>query len=420
MGGLARLTASPSVVAIVGGGFGGLACAQALAGSPHRVVLIDRRNYHLFQPLLYQVATAALSPAHIASPLRHILARYDNVEVRLGSATGIDLAERRVLMEDQPPVAWDRLVLATGASYSWFGHDDWAAVAPGLKTLADARTVRAKLLRAFERAEIEVDPDRRRQLMTCVIVGGGPTGVELAGAVAELTRWTLKNDFRRIDPRATRILLIEAGPRVLSGFPDNLSAYAVRALEGLGVTVRTGEAVTAVDAESVCVGTERIPAGTVLWAAGMAASPAARWLDIAADKAGRIPVAPDLSVPGLAGVYALGDTVSSAGADGKPLPGLAQVAQQQGRHLGRALVRHLSDGTPVPPFSFHNRGNTAVIGRHAAVFDFGWWRFTGRAAWLLWGIIHIVLLVGFENRLIVTTQWIWNYFTRERGARLIE
>jgi NADH dehydrogenase len=409
-----------STVAIVGGGFGGLACAQALAGSKCRVVLIDKRNYHLFQPLLYQVATAALSPAHIASPLRHILARYDNVEVRLGTVTGIDLEERRVLIEDEPPVAWDRLVIATGASYSWFGHDEWAEIAPGLKTLADARTVRAKLLRAFELAEIEPDPERRRRLMTCVIVGGGPTGVEMAGAVAELARWTLKNDFRRIDPRATRILLVEAGPRILAGFPDKLSAYAVRALESLGVTVRTGQAVTAIDEQGVSLGDERIPAATVLWAAGMAASPAARWLGVPADKAGRISVAADLSVPGRPGVYALGDTVVCRGLDGAPLPGLAQVAQQQGRHLGRALARNLSDGTPVPPFRFHNRGNTAVIGRHAAVFDFGWWRITGHLAWLMWGIIHIVLLVGFENRVIVTTQWIWNYFTRERGARLIE
>jgi NADH:quinone reductase (non-electrogenic) len=409
-----------ATVAIVGGGFGGLACAQALAGSKHRVVLIDKRNYHLFQPLLYQVATAALSPAHIASPLRHVLARYDNVEVRLGNVTGIDVPGRKVLIEDEPAVDWDRLVLATGATYSWFGHDDWAEIAPGLKTLTDARTVRAKLLRAFELAEIEPDPDRQRQLTTCVIVGGGPTGVELAGAVAELARWTLKNDFRRIDPRRTRILLIEAGPRVLAGFPDKLSVYAVRALEALGVTVRTGQAVTAIDNDGVSLGNERIPAATVLWAAGMAASPAARWLGVPADKAGRLTVNPDLSVPDRSDVYALGDTVVCKGADGSPLPGLAQVAQQQGTFLGRALRRNLTDGTPMPPFRFHNRGNTAVIGRHAAVFDFGWWRFTGRLAWFLWGIIHIVLLIGFENRVIVGTQWIWNYFTRQRGARLIE
>lgn len=409
-----------ATVAIVGGGFGGLACAQALAGSKHRVVLIDKRNYHLFQPLLYQVATAALSPAHIASPLRHILARYDNVEVRLGNVTGIDVPGRKVLIEDEPAVEWDRLVLATGATYSWFGHDDWAEIAPGLKTLTDARTVRAKLLRAFELAEIEPDPDRQRQLTTCVIVGGGPTGVELAGAVAELARWTLKNDFRRIDPRKTRIMLIEAGPRVLAGFPDKLSVYAVGALEALGVTVRTGQAVTAIDNDGVSLGDERIPAATVLWAAGMAASPAAHWLGVPADKAGRLTVNSDLSVPDRPDLYALGDTVVCKGADGSPLPGLAQVAQQQGTFLGRALRRNLTDGTPVPPFRFHNRGNTAVIGRHAAVFDFGWWRFTGRLAWFLWGIIHIVLLIGFENRVIVGTQWIWNYFTRQRGARLID
>jgi NADH dehydrogenase len=256
--------------------------------------------------------------------------------------------------------------------------------------------------------------------MTCVIVGGGPTGVELAGAVAELARWTLKNDFRRIDPRHTRILLVEAGPRILAGFPEELSTYAARALEGLGVAIRTGRPVTAIDADGVSLGDERVPAATVLWAAGMAASPASRWLGVPADKAGRLTVSADLSVPGLPGVFAVGDTVVCAGPDGKALPGLAQVAQQQGRHLGRALRRNLADGTPLPPFHFHNRGNTAVIGRHAAVFDFGWWRFTGRLAWLMWGIIHIVLLIGFENRMIVSTQWLWNYFTRERGARLIE
>ncbi len=409
-----------SVVVIVGGGFGGLACAKALGRTAHRVVLIDRRNYHLFQPLLYQVATAALSPADVAAPLRHVLARCNNVEVRWGEVTGIDLPQRHVVVEDQPPVPWDRLVLATGATYSWFGHPEWAALAPGLKTLSDARAIRARLLGAFERAELESDPEQQRRLRTCAIVGGGPTGVERAGAVAELARWTLRHDFRRIDPRNARILLLEAGPRILAGFPEDLSRYAERALRGLGVEVRTNQPVRAIDGDGVAVDGERVPASVVLWAAGMAASPAGRWLGAETDKAGRIRVASNLAVSGVSDIYALGDTALALKDDGTPLPALAQVAQQQGKHLGRALARNLSDGTPVPPFRFHDRGNTAVIGRHAAVFDFGWTRFTGHAAWFLWGLIHIALLVGFENRLVVSTLWIWNYFTGERGARLIE
>ena len=407
-----------ATVVILGGGFGGLACAQGLAGSPHSVVLVDRRNYHLFQPLLYQVATAALSPGDIAAPLRHVLSRYANIEVRLGEATGVDLAARQLLIKDQPPLAWDRLVLATGAAYSWFGHDDWAAAAPGMKTLADARAVRAKLLGAFERAEIEPDPERRRSLMTCVIVGGGPTGVEMAGAVIELLRWTLRHDFRRIDPASANVLLVEAGPRLLPAFPESLSAYARRKLEGMGVKVLTGRAVTAVDAGGVNLGDERIQAATVLWAAGVAASPAGRWLGVETDRAGRVPVAPDLSVRGLEGVYVLGDLALTMDEHGRPLPGLAQVAQQEGHYLGRVLAQDLA--AKPPPFRFHDRGNTAVIGRHAAVFDFGRFHLTGRLAWLLWGLVHVYLLVGFQNRLSVTVQWVWSYLTRERGARLID
>jgi NADH dehydrogenase len=409
-----------STIAILGGGFGGLACAQALAVTRHRVVLIDRRNYHLFQPLLYQVATAALSPADIAAPLRHVLARWRNIEVRMGEAIGLDLPGRRLLLKDQPPIPFDRLVLATGAAYSWFGHDEWATLAPGLKTLADARAIRARLLNAFERAEAEADPERQRRLMTCVIVGGGPTGVEMAGAVAELARWTLRHDFRRIDPRHARVVLVEAGERLLPSFPPGLSAYAGKALAGLGVEVRTGGGVTAVDEHGVGLGEERIEASTVLWAAGVAASPAARWLGLELDRAGRIPVTADLSVPGLDGIYAIGDIALARDENGRPLPGLAQVASQQGAWLGRALGRDLPDGAPLGAFRYRSRGDTAVIGRHAAVFDFGWARFTGRTAWLLWGLVHIYLLVGFGNRLLVSVQWVWSYLTRERGARLIE
>jgi NADH dehydrogenase len=410
---------SPTI-AILGGGFGGLACARALAGAPCRVVLVDRRNYHLFQPLLYQVATAALSPADIAAPLRHVLARHANIEVRMAEAIGLDLERRELLLQDQPPVAWDILVLASGAHYSWFGHDDWAQLAPGLKTLADARSIRARLLGAFERAEAEPDPGRQQRLTTAVIVGGGPTGVELAGAVAELARWTLKDDFRRIDPAHARVVLLEAGPRLLQAFPESLSRYAEHSLKGLGVEVRTRCGVTGVDADGVDLADGRIEAATVLWAAGVAASSAGTWLGVPLDRAGRIEVGPDLAVPGLDGVYALGDIALARRADGKPLPGLAQVAQQQGQHLGRALAARLRRGTPPPPFRFSNRGDTAVIGRHAAVFDVGRARFTGRFAWLLWGLIHIYLLVGFGNRVLVAVQWVWNYLTRERGARLIE
>ena len=405
-----------AVTAILGGGFGGLACARALARGPGPVVLVDRRNFHLFQPLLYQVATAALSPGDVASPLRHVLARHDNVEVRLGNVTGVDLRRRLLLIEDQASVEWNRLVIATGGAYSWFGHDDWEAVAPGLKTLADARAIRARLLGTFEQAEAEADPAIQRQLMTIVLVGGGPTGVELAGAVAELARWTLRNDFRRIDPRTARVVLVEAGPRLLASFAPELSAYAAGALEQLGVEVRLGQAVTGVDASGVQLGPERIMAGVVLWAAGVAASPAGRWLGVETDRQGRIRVGRDLSVPGLPGVYAIGDTALTPGEDGKPLPALAQVAQQQGEHLGRALAK----GGTVSPFRFRNRGDTAVIGRHAAVIDFGQVRFTGRIAWLLWGLIHVFLLVGFGNRILVTTQWIWSYLTGERAARLID
>ena len=409
-----------TTIAIVGGGFGGLACAHALAGAPCRVVLIDRRNYHLFQPLLYQVATAALSPADIAAPLRHILARHRNIEVRMGEVTGIDLEARQLAVRDQPPLEFDRLVLASGARYSWFGHDDWAANAPGLKSLADARAIRARLLTAFELAEAEPDPDRQRRLLTIAIVGGGPTGVEMAGAVAELARWTLRHDFRLIDPRGARVVLIEAGPRLLAGFPERLSRYAERSLQTLGIEVRTRAAVTGVDAGGVSLASERIEASTVLWAAGVAASPAAAWLGVELDRAGRAPVGPDLSVHGLEGVYAIGDVALSLDGQGAPLPGLAQVAHQQGQWLGRALRRNLERGAPIGAFRFASRGDTAVIGRHAAVFVIGGLGFSGRLAWMLWGLIHIYLLVGFGNRLVVATQWFWSYLTRERGARLIE
>ncbi len=406
-------------VVIIGAGFGGLACAQALGGKPVRVTIVDRRNYHLFVPLLYQVATAALSPADIARPIRRILGRYDNIDVVLGTATGIDPAARRVRLAGGRELSYDKLVVATGSDYSYFGHPEWAKLAPGPRTLEDARRIRARLLTAFERAEASRDPAVHDALMTTVIVGGGPTGVEMAGAVAELARHALARDFRAIDPRGAKIILVEAGPRILSSFPEKLSVYAKAALERLGVTVMTQQAVESIDATGVVVAGRRIDAGTVIWGAGIMASPAAGWLGVALDRAGRAPLNPDLSVKGLAEVYALGDVASTPDQNGTPLPALAQVAAQQGHHLGRALVANLKDGRPMLPFKFHNRGNTAIVGRHAAVFDFGWLQLKGRFAWLMWALIHIYLLVGFDNRLRVTLQWLWAYVTYERGARLI-
>jgi NADH dehydrogenase len=412
-------TREPSHIVVVGAGFGGLACAKELGGSAAKVTVIDRRNYHLFVPLLYQVATAALSPADIARPIRRILGRYRNIDVVLGEVVGVDTAARMVTLRSGAALRYDRLVVATGSQYSYFGHPEWAPFAPGPLTLEDARCIRTRLLTSFERAEVSRDPAEQEALMTVAIVGGGPTGVEMAGAVAELTRHALARDFRRIDPRKARIVLIEAGPRLLSAFPTPLADYARTALEKLGVTVITREAVETIDERGIVVAGKRIDARTVIWGAGVKASPAAAWLGVAVDRGGRIAVNPDLSVAGLDGVYVLGDTALAKGDDGAPLPALAQVAAQQGKHLGRALRANLEERTSLPPFKFHNRGNTAIVGRHAAVFDFGWARLKGRFAWLLWAIIHVYLLVGFDNRLRVTLQWIWAYITYQRGARLI-
>jgi NADH dehydrogenase len=406
-------------VVIVGAGFGGLTCARGLAGAPVRVTIVDRHNYHLFVQLLYQVATAALSPADIAQPIRRIFRRAKNIDVVLGDVTGIDMPSRAVRLASGKQIPFDKLVIATGSSYSYFGHDEWSAVAPGPKTVEDALTIRARLLTAFERAETADDPAEKEALMTTVIVGGGPTGVEMAGAIGELARYSLARDFRHIDPKMARILLVEAGPRILSAFPESLVAHAMTVLKRLGVTVMTGQAVEKIEPGVVTVGGRAIRAGTIIWGAGVKASPAASWLGVTPDKAGRIAVNPDLSVPGLDGIYAVGDTVAFPGADGKPLPALAQVAHQQGTHLGRALRANLVDGTPLPPFRFRNRGNTAVIGRNSAVFDFGRWRLKGWLGWMLWGFYHIYLLTGFDRRLLVTLQWLWLYLTYQQGARLI-
>jgi NADH dehydrogenase len=410
--------AGPHIV-IVGAGFGGLMAARALGRSKARVTIVDRHNYHLFVPLLYQVATAALSPADIARPIRRLLARYKNIEVLLGEGVGVDRAAKRLRLAGAPDIPFDKLIISTGSTYSYFGHDDWEKVAPAPKTIADARMIRSNLLLAFERAEIITDPQERQALLTTIVVGGGPTGVEMAGAVAELTRHSLARDFRHIDPRSARVLLVEAGPRLLANFPQSLSDYAREALTKLGVTVMTGQTVEDIKAGEVTIGGKVERAACIIWGAGVKASPVAGWLGVTPDRAGRIAVNPDLSVIGCEDIYVIGDSALLADEKGVPLPALAQVAAQQGTYLGKALRRKIERGTAPAPFRFHNRGNTAIIGRNAAVFDFGWLQLTGRIGWLFWAIVHIYLLTGFENRLLVAVHWLWLYLTYERGARLI-
>jgi NADH dehydrogenase len=406
-------------IVIVGAGFGGLACAKALGNAPARVTVIDRANYHLFVPLLYQVATAALSPADIARPIRRILGRHKNIDVVLGDVTAIDTNSRMLTTSAGPIGPYDKLVVATGSRYSYFGHPEWMAHAKGPRSLEDARFIRTKLLTAFERADSTTDQAERDRLMMIIVVGGGPTGVEMAGSVAELARHALARDFRHIDPRQARILLVEAGPRLLSSFPQSLAEYAEHALKKLGVTVMLGQPVENISADGAMVGGKVISAATVIWGAGIEAAPGVKMLGVPLDRAGRVSVGPDLSVPGLPGVYVLGDSAVALDEDGQPLPALAQVAAQQGEYLGRRLAAE-ARGRPLgKPFRFRNRGNTAIVGRHAAVFDFGQWQLKGRFAWFLWALVHVYLLVGFENRLQVVIQWLWSYLTYERGARLI-
>lgn len=404
-------------VAIVGAGFGGLSAAQALAKAPVDVTLIDRRNYHLFQPLLYQVATAGLSPADIAYPIRGIVSRHRNVSVVLGKVTGVDLPARAVLIGERR-VPYDYLVIATGARHAYFGHDEWEAYAPGLKKIDDATEIRRRVLLAFERAEASDDEAERRRLLTFVIVGGGPTGVEMAGAIVELAHKALSRDFRRIDPSIARVVLVEAAPRVLLSFPESLSETARRSLERLGVEVRLGRAVTACDPQGVVVGDERIEATTVIWAAGVAASPAARWLGAEKDRAGRVKVNRDLSLPGHPEVFVIGDTAAAEDGRGGMLPGVAPVAKQQGGYVARAIVARLRN-QGAAPFRYRDLGNMATIGRKAAVADLGWLHLSGLPAWLLWGVVHVAFLIGFRNRIAVLLDWLWAYVTFQRGARLI-
>lgn len=404
---------------IIGGGFGGLACAQGLRRAPARVTLIDRNNYHLFAPLLYQVATAALSPAEIAEPIRTILRKQHNAEVLMAEVSGVDVQQQLVHIGHGETIPYDRLVIATGSVYNYFGNQEWATHAPGLKTLENARAIRARVLSGFELAERELDCDRRDALMTSVVVGGGPTGVEMAGAIAELARHALARDFRRIDPRQARVILVEAGPRILATFPDWLSTYALNRLEALGVEVRINQPVEAVTEDGVQVAGEFIAANALIWGAGIKASPAGQWLGVETDGAGRIGVNDRLEVPELPGVYVIGDTARLEGSGGEPLPGLAQVAKQQGQHLGRELAKQLSTGASIKPFRFRDRGSTAIIGRHAAVFVFGRRQLSGFLAWALWAAVHVYLLVNFQKRVLVSTQWLWRYLTYQRGARLI-
>jgi NADH dehydrogenase len=404
-------------VVIVGAGFGGLSLAKGLAGAPFEVTLIDRHNYHLFQPLLYQVATAGLSPADIAAPIRAILRGQTNVVIALADVSGVDTAAKEVVAEDRR-IPYDILVLATGAQHAYFGHDDWAPFAPGLKTIDDATYLRRRILLAFERAEGESDANERARLLTFVVVGGGPTGVEMAGAIAELAKRALAKDFRNIDPRSARVILVEGGPRLLSALHPSLSEKALQSLHKLGVEVRLEAMVTSCSGEDVSVGNERVPTRTVIWAAGVKASPAAEWLGVEADPAGRVKVQPDLSVPGHPNIFVLGDTALVLSETGKPLPGVAPVAKQQGEYLAKYLISR-ARGEAQSAFRYRDFGSLATIGRKYAVADFGKVRLSGFIAWVLWSAAHIYFLIGFRRRAIVALHWAWSYVTFQRGTRLI-
>jgi len=412
--------ARPKIV-IVGGGFGGLAAAKALKTAPADITLVDRRNHHLFQPLLYQVATAALSPAQIAQPIRAVLRRQRNATVILDEVTGIDRAAKTLTLANGAPLPFDSLIVATGATHAYFGHDDWAAFAPGLKSLDDATAIRRRILDAFERAEVAKDAAVRDALLAFAIVGAGPTGVEMAGAIAELAHRTLAREFRHIDTMKTRIVLIEAGPRVLAAMPEALSQKGRAALERLGVEVRLGKAVTACAADGVTLGEEMIPCRTILWAAGVQASPAAVWLgpETPRDRAGRVQVAADLSVPGSPDIFVIGDTASAVTKTGKPVPGVAPAAKQMGKDVARRLLARLKGRAEPPPFAYNDQGNLATIGRGAGLVDLGWIKLSGQLGWWFWGLVHIFFLIDFRNRVSVSLDWLWSYLTYGRAARLM-
>ena len=411
------MTAQIHRVVVVGGGFGGLWATRALADAPVSVLLIDRENHHLFQPLLYQVATAGLSSPDIAAPLRHILRKQKNVEVRLASVTRVEPAARRVWLDDGTAVDYDTLLLASGATHTYFGHDEWATFAPGLKTLDDALVLRRRLLLAFERAEAETDPARRDALLSFAIVGGGPTGVELAGTLAEIARHTLKREFRNIDPASAKVRLLEAGPRILPSFPESLSAKARKQLERLGVEVVTGTPVDSIDAEGYRLGGKFVPARTVVWAAGVAASPIAQSLGATLDRSGRVPVLPDLTVLGHPEIFVAGD-LATITQDGKLVPGIAPAAKQMGRHVAQTIRARLA-GRNSTPFRYRDYGNLATIGRMAAVVDLHGFRLSGLLAWWFWLAAHVFFLIGFRNRIVVLLNWFMAYWSYQRAARII-
>jgi NADH:ubiquinone reductase (H+-translocating) len=410
--------ARPRVV-ILGAGFGGLSAAKALRSAPCDVVVIDRRNYHLFQPLLYQVATAALSPAEIASPIRSILSRQKNARVLMARVTGIDAQRKLVHLEHGRDEPFDYLVVATGARHAYFGHDDWAKCAPGLKKIEDAIDIRRRILLAFEHAETTDDAAERKALLTFVVIGGGATGVEMAGAIAEVAHWALADEFRVIDPTQARVILVEAGPRLLPAFPPDLSDHARKALEKLGVEVHLGRAVEQCDASGIVYGGERLAARTIVWGAGVQASPAAKWLGADKDRAGRVRVAKDLTAPNHPDIFVVGDTAAVLDDKGRPVPGIAPAAKQMGNYAARVIAARLGGRQPPGPFRYRHAGSLATIGRSAAIADFGWLKVKGWLAWWLWGVAHIYFLIDFRSRFIVAMQWFWSYLTFRRGARLI-
>src|SRR6202795_100765 len=411
-----------TTIIIVGGGFGGLAAAKALKNTPAQIILIDRTNHHLFQPLLYQVATSVLSPGQIGSPIRGILRNQKNTTVILGEVTGVDKDQKSVFVSDADrqdvPIAYDYLILATGVTHSYFGHNEFEKFAPGLKTLVDAVAVRNKVLQAFEQAEAEEDPSRHGDLLTFVLVGAGPTGVEMAGAIAVMVRTTLRSEFRRIDPRSARVILVDMAPRVLGTFAESLSVAAQARLERLGVELKLGHAVDQIDENGVVVAGERIASKAVIWTAGVTPSPAGKWLAVETDRAGRVKVQPDLTVPGHPEIFVVGDTASLQ-QNGKPLPGVAQVAMQEGRYAGRLIHRRVT-GDPAPgPFSYFDKGNMAVVGKGFAVLQSGKVHVSGLGAWFAWAAVHLQFLATSSLRLAVFLQWVWTYFTGQRGSRLI-
>lgn len=419
--------ASPSLaigkprIVIIGAGFGGLAVVQGLKNVDAEITLIDRQNHHLFQPLLYQVATAALSPADIAAPIRTIVKDHTQMHVLLDEVSDIDATGKQIRLRSGASLAFDTLVVATGAQHSYFGKDHWAKYAPGIKTVDDATKVRRKILLALEMAETnrQENVESRDEYLTFVVIGGGPTGVEMAGAIAELTRHATSMEFRYVTPRCVKILLVEAGDRLLANFPPELSAAAKISLEMLGVEVRLASRVNDIDAHSVLVGEERIASTTIIWAAGVKASPAAIWLGADSDNAGRVKVAPDMSVGGHPDIFVIGDTSNVADADGRPVPGIAPAAKQQGQYVSRIIRERLRGRAHSGPFKYRNFGTLATIGRKRAVVDLGWTQLNGLPAWLLWSTAHLYFLVGFRSRFIVGLSWLWNYMTFERGARLI-